>query len=144
MPKERCNTLWCIKYSSWRGKYHDEAIQSLEGKHKHIVIKRQSPSETCAFMVQHIIRHRSKFFLTFTFTILKCRNKGRSVKHFTCKEERHTSAMLQECCSKNSANCTEPITLLQTTKVLCYRYLMLSVLMYADYKHKINTLITFT
>ena len=85
-----------------------------------------------------------KFFLTFTFTILKCRNKGRSVKHFTCKEERDTSAMLQDCCSKNNANFTEPITLLQTTKVLCYRCLMLSVLIYAYYKHKINTLIIFT
>lgn len=94
--------------------------------------------------MQHIIWHRTKFFLTFTFTILKCRNKGRSVKHFTCKEAKHISAMLQDCCSKNNENCTEPITLLQTTKVLCYKCLMLSVLIYAYYKHKINTLIIFT
>lgn len=144
MTKERCNTLWCVKYSSWRRKYHDEAIQCLEGKHKCSVIKIQGSFETCVFMVQHIIRHRTEFFLTFTFTILKCRNKGRSVKHFTCKEETHTSAMLQDRCSKNNANCTEPITILQTTKLLCYRCLMLSVLFYAYYKHKINTLIIFT
>ena len=144
MTKERCNTLWCIKYSSWRGKYHDEAIQSLEGKHKRSAIKIQGPSEPRVFMVQHIIRHRTKFFLTFTFTILKCRNKGRPMKHFTCKEERHASAMLQVCCRKNSANFTEPLTLLQTTIVLRYRCLMLSLLIYAYYKHKINTLIIFT
>ena len=140
MTKERCNTLWCIKYSSWRGKYHDEAIQCLEGKYKPSAIKVQGPSETRVFMVQHITRYRTKFFLTFTFTILKSRNKGRPVKHFTCKEETHTSAMLQDCCSRKSANCTESITLLQTIIVLCCRCLTLSVLIYAHYKHKINTL----
>jgi hypothetical protein len=128
MTKEWCNTLWCIKYSSRRGKYHDETIQCLEGKHKRSIITIQGSSETCVFTVQHITRHRTTFFLTFSFTILKCRNKGRSVKYFTCKEERHTSEMLQDCCSTNSANCIGPFTLLPATKVLCYRWPMLSVL----------------
>lgn len=37
MTKNRCNTLWCIEYSSRRGKYHDEAIQCLQGKHINVL-----------------------------------------------------------------------------------------------------------
>lgn len=37
MTKKRCNTLWCIEYSSRRGKYHDEAIQRLKGKHINVL-----------------------------------------------------------------------------------------------------------